>query len=66
MGKNLSFNLILNERVQKLLDDFATVMNVHIVFFDRDGQPLKRGRGEECSKNDTRRTQKLDNHTSQI
>ncbi|MBO4304753.1 MAG: PocR ligand-binding domain-containing protein [Lentisphaeria bacterium] len=49
MGKNLSFNLILNERVQKLLDDFATVMNVHIVFFDRDGQPLKRGRGEECS-----------------
>lgn len=49
MEKALSFNLILKERVQKLLDDFATVMNVHIVFFGRDGVPLKRGRGEESS-----------------
>ncbi|MBO5760279.1 MAG: PocR ligand-binding domain-containing protein [Lentisphaeria bacterium] len=49
MSQNLSFNLILKERVQKLLDDFATVMNVHIVFFDPDGVPLRRGRGEECS-----------------
>lgn len=49
MAEKLSFNLILKERVQKLLDDFATVMNVHIVFFDRDGVPLRRGRGEESS-----------------
>ena len=49
MMQKLSFNLILKERVQKLLDDFATVMNVHIVFFDRDGVPVRRGRGEDSS-----------------
>lgn len=49
MEKKFSFNLILKEHVQKLLDDFATVMNVHIVFFGRDGSELRRGREEGCS-----------------
>lgn len=49
MKKELTFNLILTDRVQKLLDDFATVMNVQIVFLDRNGKLLKQGRAAECT-----------------
>lgn len=49
MEHPFSLNLILKEQVQKLLDDFATVMRVHIVLFGSDGSVLKRGREEGCS-----------------
>jgi len=49
MKKELSFNLILKDQAQKLLDDFATVMNVRILFIGRDGKVLKRGRDAECT-----------------
>ena len=41
-----SLELILHHEVQLLLDNFAAVMRVHVVFFDRDGKVLRRGRDE--------------------
>lgn len=49
MEHPFSLNLILKEQVQKLLDDFATVMRIHIVLFGSDGSVLRRGREEGCS-----------------
>ncbi|MBO4492308.1 MAG: PocR ligand-binding domain-containing protein [Lentisphaeria bacterium] len=49
MEHPFSLNLILKEQIQKLLDDFATVMRIHIVLFGSDGSVLRRGREEGCS-----------------
>ena len=46
MTEKRSLELILHNEVQQLLDNFASVMHVHVVFFGRDGEVLRRGRGE--------------------
>ena len=46
MKEQRSLELILHNEVQLLLDNFASVMKVHVVFFGRDGEVLRRGRGE--------------------
>ena len=46
MNENRSLELILHHEVQDLLDNFASVMRVHVVFFGRSGEVLRRGRGE--------------------
>ena len=46
MTEQRSLDLILHSEVQQLLDNFASVMKVHVVFFGRDGEVLRRGRGE--------------------
>ena len=46
MAGECSLALILHDEVQQLLDNFASVMKVHVVFFGRDGEVLRRGRGE--------------------
>ena len=46
MADKRSLELILHNEVQELLDNFASVMRVHVVFFGRDGEVLRQGRGE--------------------
>ena len=46
MTEQRSLELILHNEVQQLLDNFASVMRVHVVFFGRDGEVLRRGRDE--------------------
>lgn len=46
MTETCSLELILHHEVQRLLDNFASVMRVHVVFFGRNGEVLRRGRGE--------------------
>ena len=46
MTEKRSLELILHNEVQELLDNFASVMRVHVVFFGRDGEVLRQGRGE--------------------
>ena len=46
MPEKRSLELILHNEVQELLDNFASVMRVHVVFFGRDGEVLRQGRGE--------------------
>lgn len=46
MKSNLSLELILHNEVQRLLDNFASVMRVHVVFFGPHGEVLRQGRGE--------------------
>ena len=46
MTEKRSLELILHNEVQQLLDNFASVMHVHVVFFGRDGEVLRQGRGE--------------------
>lgn len=46
MAEVYNLRIILNERVQKLLDNFASVMGGHIVFYDRNGEILTTGKGE--------------------
>ena len=46
MTERRSLELILHNEVQQLLDNFASVMHVHVVFFGRDGEVLRQGRGE--------------------
>lgn len=46
MAEKRSLELILHNEVQLLLDNFASVMHVHVVFFGRDGEVLRQGRGE--------------------
>ena len=46
MTEQRSLELILHNEVQQLLDNFAAVMRVHVVFFGRDGEVLRRGRDE--------------------
>ena len=40
MTEQRSLELILHNEVQQLLDNFASVMRVHVVFFGRDGEVL--------------------------
>lgn len=46
MAEVYNLRIILNDRVQKLLDNFASVMGGHIVFYDRNGEVLTTGKGE--------------------
>ncbi len=46
MPGNISLELILHNEVQQLLDNFASVMRVHVVFFGPDGEVLRQGRSE--------------------
>ncbi len=46
MGRDISLQLILHSDVQKLMDNFATVMQGKVVFFGANGEVLQRGRGE--------------------
>ncbi len=46
MTEERSLELILHNEVQQLLDNFASAMRVHVVFFGRNGEVLRRGRGE--------------------
>ena len=46
MRENHSLELILHNEVQCLLDNFASVMKVHVVFYSGSGEILRRGRGE--------------------
>ncbi len=46
MSEKRSLELILHNEVQLLLDNFASAMRVHVVFFGRNGEVLRRGRGE--------------------
>ncbi|OGV56560.1 MAG: hypothetical protein A2X49_06705 [Lentisphaerae bacterium GWF2_52_8] len=41
MQNPISLNLILREEVQRLLDNFAAVLNVRVVFFGMDGAILR-------------------------
>ena len=45
MAEIYNLRIILNERAQKLLDNFASVMGGHIVFYDRNGEILTTGKG---------------------
>ena len=38
-----SLELILDDSIQRLLDSFATAMQVRIVLYGRDGQLLRHG-----------------------
>ncbi len=44
MKEDFSFELLLRDEVQHLLDSFAALMKVQAVFFAADGRILKRGR----------------------
>ena len=46
MSDNLSLDIIFHNEVQKLLDNFASVMRSHVVFFGPHGEVLRQGRGE--------------------
>ena len=46
MDPQRSLELILHREVQQLLDNFAAVMRVHVVFFGPRGEVLRQGRGE--------------------
>jgi len=46
MAENFSLELILHNEVQQLLDNFASVMRAHVVFFGPDGEVLRQGRSE--------------------
>lgn len=46
MTEKHSLELILHKEVQLLLDNFASAMHVHVVFFGHDGEVLRRGRCE--------------------
>ena len=46
MADIYNLRIILNKRAQKLLDNFASVMGGHIVFYDRNGEILTTGKGE--------------------
>lgn len=46
MAEIYNLRIILNDRAQKLLDNFASVMGGHIVFYDRNGEILTTGKGE--------------------
>ena len=43
---NFSLDLILHSEVQKLLDNFASVMRIHVMFYGPQGQVLRQGRSE--------------------
>ena len=44
MTKNISLELLLSDEVCRLLDCFASTMNIQVVFYSRSGEVLKRGR----------------------
>jgi len=44
MREKISFELLLHDDVRKLLDNFAALMRVQVVFFAADGRILRRGR----------------------
>ena len=43
---DFSLDLILHDEVQKLLDNFASVMHIHVMFYGPHGQVLRQGRSE--------------------
>ena len=43
---DFSLDLILHDEVQKLLDNFASVMRIHVMFYGPQGQVLRQGRSE--------------------
>ncbi len=45
---NNSLELILHDDVQKLLDNFANVIHAQVLFYNAEGEPLRRGR---CDSN---------------
>lgn len=42
--ENLQFDIFLSEQVQKLLDDFASLLDIRVTFYSVDGVRLKRGK----------------------
>ena len=44
MPKNITLDVLLSEEVCRLLDSFASTMNIQVVFCSRSGEVLKRGR----------------------
>lgn len=44
MSKKITLELLLSDEVCRLLDSFAAIMNIQVVFYSRDGEILKRGR----------------------
>ena len=44
--KNLKLELLLSDRACKIIDNFAYLMNLQVVFYSIDGQVVKRGRNE--------------------
>lgn len=44
--RDFSLDLILHDEVQKLLDNFASVMRIHVMFYGPQGQVLRQGRSE--------------------
>lgn len=44
MTENISFDLLLSDEVCRLLDCFASTMNIQVVFYSRSGKILRRGR----------------------
>lgn len=42
---NFSLDLILHSEVQKLLDNFASVMRIHVMFYGPQGQGSATGAG---------------------
>ena len=50
MTEKLSLDLILHSDVQRLLDNFASVIHAKVVLFGPDGEILRRGRSEGNSR----------------
>ncbi len=44
VSKTITLELLLSDEVCRLLDSFATTLNIQVVFYSRDGEVLKRGR----------------------
>lgn len=44
--KNLKLELLLSDKACKIIDNFAFLMNLQVVFYTIDGQIVKRGRDE--------------------
>ena len=44
--KNLKLELLLSDRACQIIDNFAFLMNLQVVFYSIDGQIVKRGRDE--------------------
>lgn len=44
MSKKITFDLLLSDEVCRLLDSFASTLNIQAVFYSRDGKVLRRGR----------------------